>query len=65
MKCIKLMLSLVFVVILTIGGKGQEIITRQIQDPKTEIDISNLPAGIYIVKVWNDKNVMVQKVIKE
>ena len=51
---------------LTISNtNGQEVITRKITEPKTEIDINSLPSGIYIVKVWNDKNVMVQKVIKQ
>ena len=44
---------------------GQEVFTSPIMESKTEIDISHLPAGIYIVKVCNDKNVMVQKLIKE
>ena len=44
---------------------GQEVLSRLITNPKTEIDISHLPASIYIVKVWDDKNVMVQKVIKQ
>ena len=44
---------------------GQELITQQLTDSKTEINFYHLPTGIYIVKVWNDKNVMVQKVIKQ
>lgn len=44
---------------------GQQLITQHITKPQTEIDISHLPTGIYIVKVWNDKDVMVQKVIKQ
>jgi hypothetical protein len=44
---------------------GQQLITKPINKPQTEIDISHLPAGIYIVKVWNDKDVMVRKVIKQ
>lgn len=52
--------------ILTISNtNGQQLITQPITEPKTEIDFTNLPAGIYIVKVWNDKDVMVQKVIKQ
>ena len=38
---------------------------RKITEPQTEIDISHLPDGIYIVKVWNDKDVMVRKVTKQ
>ena len=44
---------------------GQQLITQAISEPQTEIDISHLPAGIYIIKVWNDNDVMVQKVIKK
>lgn len=44
---------------------GQQLIIQPITAPQTEIDISHLPVGIYIVKVWNDKDVMVQKVIKQ
>ena len=44
---------------------GQEVLSRLITNLKTEIDISHLPANIYIVKIWDDKNVMVQKVIKQ
>lgn len=51
---------------LTISNtNGQQLVTQPITEPQTEIDISYLPAGIYIVKVWNDKDVMVQKVIKQ
>ena len=42
---------------------GQQIVSRKITKTKTEIDISHLPTGVYIVKVWNDKNVTVQKMI--
>ena len=44
---------------------GQQLITQPITEPQTEIDISHLPVGIYIVKIWNDKDVMVRKVIKQ
>jgi photosystem II stability/assembly factor-like uncharacterized protein len=52
-----------YITISSINGK--KVISQRIPDRKTEIDISSLPAGIYIIKVWNDKNVMVQKVIKQ
>jgi hypothetical protein len=52
--------------ILTLSNtNGQQLITQPITKPQTEIDISHLPKGIYIVKVWNDKDVMVQKIIKQ
>lgn len=50
---------------LTIYGiQGQSLISQPITEQHTEIDITHLPAGIYIIKVWNDKDVMVQKVVK-
>ena len=45
------------------NANGQQLITQPIIKPQTEIDISHLPNGIYILKVWNDKDVMVRKVI--
>lgn len=39
-------------------------VLTHISKSKTEIDISHPPAGIYFIKFWNDKYVMVQKVIK-
>ena len=51
---------------LTISNtNGQQLINQPITKPQTEIDISHLPVGIYIVKVWNEKDVMVRKVIKQ
>jgi hypothetical protein len=45
--------------------EGQELITRQITEPKTQIDISNLPSGVYFVRLINDKTVEVGKFVKE
>ena len=51
---------------LTISStNGQQLITQRIRKPHTEIDIRHLPVGIYIIKVWNDKDVMVRKVVKQ
>ena len=44
--------------------EGQELITRQITKPKTQIDISNLPSGIYFLRLTNDKTVEVVKFVK-
>lgn len=44
---------------------GQELMTRQIIEPKTVVDVSGLPQGGYFVKVMNDDKVMVGKVIKQ
>ncbi len=42
---------------------GQEINTQLIEQSKTEIDISNLSAGIYIVKLQSAKEVVTQKLV--
>jgi hypothetical protein len=44
---------------------GQQLITSQITLPKTQIDISNLPGGVYFVRLTNDKTVEVGKFIKQ
>jgi Secretion system C-terminal sorting domain len=44
---------------------GQEIISRQISAPKTQVDLSNLPGGVYFVRVTTDKNVVVGKIVKQ
>jgi hypothetical protein len=44
---------------------GQELIVQPITEPKTQIDISNLPRGVYFVRLTNNKTVEVRKIIKE
>jgi photosystem II stability/assembly factor-like uncharacterized protein len=44
---------------------GQELITRQITEPKTQIDISTLPSGVYFVRLTVEKTVQVGKFIKQ
>jgi hypothetical protein len=44
---------------------GEEVLTLSLIKPKTQIDISNLPSGVYFVRVTNDKTVEVGKIIKE
>jgi len=39
----------------------QEIITRQITEPITQIDISSLPSGIYFVRLTGERIVQVEK----
>ncbi len=52
--------------ILTIYNlSGQQLITSQITEIKTVVDVSCLTGGVYFVKVANDEKVMVGKVIKE
>jgi hypothetical protein len=44
---------------------GEEILTCSLIKPKTQIDISNLPSGVYFVRLTNDKTVDVGKIVKE
>jgi hypothetical protein len=43
---------------------GQECISRKLTENKIQIDISNLPAGIYITKVSDETGVKVGKIVK-
>jgi hypothetical protein len=45
--------------------EGQQLITRQITQPKTTIDISNLPGGVYFVRLTSQGMVKVGKIIKQ
>ncbi len=42
---------------------GPELITRQITEPKTTIDISNLISGIYFVRLTGDRSIGVGKLL--
>ncbi|MGA3015014.1 MAG: T9SS type A sorting domain-containing protein [Bacteroidales bacterium] len=44
---------------------GEEVLTRSLIKPKTQIDISNFPCGVYFVRVTNDKTVEVGKFVKQ
>jgi len=44
---------------------GQEVIKQQVTEPKTVVDISTLPQGIYMVKLTSDDKVKVLKLVKE
>ena len=44
---------------------GEEVLTRSLIKPKTQIDISTLPGGVYFVRPTNDKAVEVGKFVKE
>ena len=44
--------------------EGQQLITRQITGPKMILDISNLPSGVYIVRMMNDRSVKIVKMVK-
>ena len=44
---------------------GQQLITHQITMHKTQIDISNLPSGVYFVRLTGDRTVEVGKITKQ
>ena len=44
---------------------GKEVLTLQITETKTIIDISNLPSGVYFVRLTNEKTVEVGKFVKQ
>jgi hypothetical protein len=44
---------------------GQLAVQQCLINLKTEIDIKNLKAGVYLLKVSNAENTITQKVIKE
>jgi hypothetical protein len=44
--------------------EGQQLVTRQITHPKTQIDISNLPSGVYFVRLTSDRTAEVVKFVK-
>jgi hypothetical protein len=44
---------------------GQQLITCKISQPETQLDISTLPGGVYIVKLTNDRTVIIRKFIKQ
>ena len=44
---------------------GEEVLTCSLIKPKTQIDISNLPSGVYFMRLTNDKMVELGKFVKE
>ena len=47
-----------------VNAEGQELIRQKITDHNTVIDISNLPSGIYFLKITGEGMVQVEKIIK-
>jgi len=45
--------------------EGQQLITRQLTQPKTQLDISSLPSRVYFVRLTSDKSVATGKIIKQ
>lgn len=51
---------------LTISNiNGQQFISLQTTKPDTQLDISSLPSGVYIVRVTSEKSVALRKFIKQ
>jgi hypothetical protein len=48
-----------------INLNGEEVLTRSLIKPKTQIDITNLPSGVYFVRLTNDNAVEVGKFVKQ
>jgi len=44
---------------------GQTLIIRQITGPKRQVDFTDLPGGVYFVRLSNDRTVQVGKIIKD
>jgi hypothetical protein len=47
------------------NANGQQLITCKTSGPKTQIDISKLPGGVYFVRLTNNKTVEMGKFIKQ
>jgi len=45
--------------------EGKEVITGKLHETKTLIDISNIPQGIYFIKIISGDNIGLLKIIKE
>ena len=48
-----------------INTMGQELILGKIIDPKTEVDVSNLPIGLYFLRLTNKGTTSLWKVIRQ
>jgi photosystem II stability/assembly factor-like uncharacterized protein len=62
---IETLLSTKEITLIILNLNGQELIRHNITDTKTQIDISNLTSGLYIVKMITDKTIEVRKITKE
>jgi hypothetical protein len=45
--------------------RGNKVIERQLKDNETQLNISDLPLGVYFVRLQNEKMVEVGKMVKE
>ena len=44
---------------------GEKAMERQLYEKETQFDISNLPAGVYLVQLHNENSTIMQKMVKE
>jgi hypothetical protein len=44
---------------------GQEVLTKEVNQPKIRLDISNLPSGVYFVRLINNGTVEEGKFLKK
>jgi hypothetical protein len=44
---------------------GVEILSQTVTGPKTQLDLSSLPAGVYLVRLTNDRTAEIGKIIKQ
>jgi hypothetical protein len=44
---------------------GKELLQKEITEPKTQLDISNLPSGVYFIRMTGERKVQVGKFIKQ
>ena len=44
---------------------GQEVLGKEVTGNRTDINVSGLPDGIYLVKILDGKNWIVRKIIVE
>lgn len=51
--------------IVVVNLTGQEVIRKEVTGNRTVINVSELPEGIYLVKIYNNKNCFVRKIIVE
>jgi hypothetical protein len=44
---------------------GQQLITQEVTESITQIDLANLPGGVYFVRISNDKMFVTEKMVKK
>jgi len=52
-------------VLAIVNVAGQELFTSQITRPRTQLDITSLPAGVYFLRLTSEKTMAVGKIIKQ